>query len=179
MELSLKKLQKNRTEERGDDPFWRIAPFSAVKWLSFSLLLILMFSFFTGKTESRAAFSDVRSAVLGAADLSVMQEADNQMIKRLYGIDPGEFEGVVLYYPLTNMGAEELFLVKMKDISQQEAVAAGISKRLTAQKNSFEGYGVSQTEMLNNSIVDIHGNYALFISAEAPAKVQAAFTQAL
>ena len=80
--------------------------------------------------ESRAAFSDVQEAVISAADLTPMAEGDNQTFKRLYGLSASDYENVLLYYPTTNMGAEELLLIQLKDLSQQQAVKDAIESRL-------------------------------------------------
>lgn len=157
----------------------RLPLLEAGKWLSVVLVVIFIASLLASGTESAAAFSDVESAVTGAAPLTVMQQGDHQMIKRLYGLEPGDYEGITLYYPQTNMGAEELLLVKLKDVSQQETVKAAIDARLAAQKNSFEGYGVSQFEMLEQSVTLVQGNYILLAVAEDTAAVVSAFQGAL
>ena len=143
------------------------------------LILIFLIRQFTGHNSvSSTPFEEMRAVVLDKADLTVMQEAEGSMVKRLYGLDPSEYEGLTLYYPTSNMGAEELLLVKLKDPSQQQAVKEAVEARLNTQKNSFEGYGVDQFEMLEKSIVDIRGNYVLFVVQQDPSVVQAAFDSA-
>ena len=146
-----------------------------VKWL---LIVVLAVFLISGRLSSRISstdFSSMSKAVSEAVDLAPMQLADNQMIKRLYGLDGSLFDGVMLYYPTTNMGAEELLLVKMKDPSQADEVREAMENRLATQKKSFDGYGAAQTAMLEKSIIEVRGNYALFISAEDPARVRQAF----
>ncbi len=146
-----------------------------VKWL---LIVVLAVFLISGRLSSRISSTDFASmskAVSEAVDLTPMQLADNQMLKRLYGLDGSLFDGAMLYYPTTNMGAEELLLVKMKDVSQADEVRAAMEGRLATQKKSFDGYGAAQTAMLEKSIIDVRGNYALFISAEDPARVRQAF----
>ena len=146
-----------------------------VKWL---LIVVLAVFLISGRLSSRISSTDFASmskAVSEAVDLTPMQLADNQMLKRLYGLDGSLFDGVMLYYPTTNMGAEELLLVKMKDTSQADEVRAAMESRLATQKKSFDGYGAAQTAMLEKSIIEVRGNYALFISAEDPARVRQAF----
>ena len=145
------------------------------------MIICLVVVIVSGRLNNRistAGFDTMSQAVTEAADLSKMQEADNQMLKRLYGLDGADFDGILLYYPTSNMGAEELLLVKMKDVSQAEAVQAAIENRLATQKKSFDGYGAEQTAMLEKSIIKVRGNYALFISADDPARVQTAFDAA-
>ena len=156
-----------------DPRFWKI-----IKWAMIICLVVVIVSGRLNNRISAAGFDTMSQAVTEAADLSKMQEADNQMLKRLYGLDGADFDGILLYYPTSNMGAEELLLVKMKDVSQAEAVQAAIENRLATQKKSFDGYGAEQTAMLEKSIIKVRGNYALFISADDPVRVQAAFDAA-
>lgn len=128
---------------------------------------------------SDAKLEDVTAAVTKTLDTKAMQESDSQMIKRLYGLNPADYAGIALYYPATNMDAEELLIVQLKDVSQQETVKAAIQSRLETQKNSFEGYGMEQFALLEKSVVDVEGNYILFVVNEQAAKAQSAFLQAL
>ena len=154
--------------------------YEAVRWLALLgiILLIVLMSLQT-KTSS-APFESVEEAVLSGLDLSQMQQADNQMLKRLYGLQPSEFEDCTLYYPTTNMGAEELLLIKLTDKSQQQSVREAIEKRLETQKNSFDGYGIEQYDLLtNHAVVEVQGNYILFVVSEQAEAVRQAFLNAL
>ena len=93
-----------------------------IKWLCVFFFFSFLYFQLNGEKVCETGFAQMSSAVTASADLTKMQKANNQMIKRLYGIDPTSYSGVLLYYPLTNMGAEELMLVQMKDVSQKETV---------------------------------------------------------
>lgn len=147
----------------------------ALKWLSVVLVVLFLSTMLAKGKESQTEFSVMSEAVTASADLTSMQQADNQMIKRLYGLDPADYDGVLLYYPTTNMGAEELLLVKLKDTAQQETVSAAIEARLRTQKSSFDGYGVEQYAMLEKSVTELQGNYALLIVAADTEPVRQAF----
>ena len=145
------------------------------KWALIVLLAVVLIMQAAGNRSSAAGFEEMAEAVRQSADLSLMTEGDNQMLKRLYGIDGAEYDGTMLYYPSSSMGAEEILLVKMKDPSQKEAVRTAMETRRAAQLSNFDGYGVEQTAMLENSILEVKNNYALFVSAQDPAPVQEAF----
>lgn len=149
------------------------------KWLSLVLVLVFIVSLLVSGKESSAAFVDVETAVTNAATLDNMLPGDHQLIKRLYGLEPGDYEGISLYYPTTNMGAEEILLVKLKTISQQDTVKSAIDARVATQLKSFDGYGIAQCEMLERSVTLIQGNYILLIVAEDTAPVVSAFQGAL
>lgn len=157
----------------------KISLLETIKWLSLILVIIFICSLSFQGSESNTDFSVMSEAVTEQTDVTIMQLSDNQMAKRLYGLDPAEYEGFLLYTPTTNMGAEELLVVKLADVSQQDAVVAAIENRITTQMDSFEGYAQTQYEMLQNAVVEVRGNYILFISAEDTAPVREAFLGAL
>ena len=88
-------------------------------------------------------------------------------------------DGCLLYYPATNMGARELLLVKLSNLSQQTSVSDAIQARRQTQMKSFEGYGVEQYDLLSNSVVEIQGNYILFVVHENAAAAAQVFLKAL
>lgn len=150
------------------------------RWIVAAVALVMLVVMFGGEGISDADPAAVTASVLETVDTSTMLEADNQLIKRLYGLDPADYEAAVLYYPATNMIAQELLIVKLSDASQQEAVRTAIENRLSTQKTTFDGYGVEQYDLLtNSSVIEIRGNWALFVVNEACADALAAFTDAL
>ena len=69
---------------------------------------------------------------------------------------------------------------KLKDTSQQEQVRTAIEKRIQTQKTTFEGYGVEQFELLtNNAVIEVRGNFILFIVNADSAEAQKAFLKAI
>lgn len=152
----------------------------AIRWVAVAAMVVCLLVLFGGDPISSAEFADVSAAVVPEVSTENMTEADNQMVKRLYGLDPADFEGCTLYYPRTNMDAEELLILKLKDVSQREAVESAIEARLQTQKTTFDGYGVGQTELLTNyCVVDVRGNYALFVVSKTCEAAHAAFRDAL
>ncbi len=152
----------------------RIAAFAAVL-----ATVVFLYTQVMQDRVSSANFDDVSRAVLDQLDLDEMQPADAQMIRRLYGFAPSEMDGCTLYYPSTNMGARELLLVKLSDLSQQKAVTAAITARRQTQMNSFEGYGIEQYDLLEHSVLEVQGNYILFVVHEKADAVRQAFLKAL
>ena len=149
------------------------------KWLCLVLAAAFLVAISMGSRSSTADFSTVSQAVTAAADLTDTLEGDSQMIRRLYGLDPGDFDGAMLYYPATNMGSRELLLIKLRDRSQEETVRAAMEKRLTTQQDAFEGYAPEQYAMVKSGVVEIRGGYALLISCGDPEAVRQALLDAL
>ena len=156
------------------------AIYGIVRWLCVAAAVLSLMVMFGGNTMSSADMADVEAAVTAEIDMTNMLSGDNKMIKRFYGLDPAQFESIVLYYPTTNMMAEELLIVKLSDMSQQEQVRSAVEARIATQKTTFEGYGVEQFEMLsNNAVVEVRGNYILFVVNGNSAAAQKAFLGAI
>ena len=154
--------------------------YEALRWIAAAAVMVYLLVLFGGNTVSSAEFTDVCAAVMDMVDTSNMQEAENRMVKRLYGLDPSSFEGCSLYYPTTNMGAEEVLILKLADTSQQEAVADAVQQRLQTQRNTFEGYGAAQFDLLTNHyVLQLQGNFALFAVGEFSDHALSAFRDAL
>lgn len=154
--------------------------YGIARWLCVAIAVISLMVMFGGNTVSNSNMADVEAAVTAEIDMTNMLQGDNKMIKRFYGLDPAQFESIVLYYPTTNMMAEELLIVKLSDMGQQETVRSAVEARIATQKTTFEGYGVEQFEMLsNNAVVEVRGNYILFVVNANSAAAQKAFLDAI
>ena len=156
-----------------------ILPLAILKWLAAAALVVFIFMISDRDTESAADFDTVAGAVSAAAVTDNMQTADNQMIRRLYGVDPSDYDGVFCMYPTTNMGAEEICLIKLASMDQQEAAVAAVTARRDGQRAAFDGYGIEQCAMLDRSVIEVKGNYILFVSAGDTQPVLDAFLGAL
>lgn len=154
--------------------------FGIARWAAALAAVALLIFRFGGDTLSNADPEAVETAVVAQLDMTDMLRADNQMVKRLYGLDPSAYEGCILYYPTTNMMAEELLIVKLADMDQREAVLAAVQQRLDTQKNTFEGYGVEQFALLSSHcVIEARGNFVLFVVSANDAAARKAFLGAL
>ena len=150
-----------------------------VKWAAFAVLIIMLINTKASARPSKTGFDMMKAAVTKDADLDNTKESDMLLLKRFYSLDSSEYDGAVYYSPKTNMGAEELVLIRLKDASQKDQVMEAYNARIRTQLNSFEGYGVDQTELLKNAVCDCAGNYCLLYVGARADKVQSAFRKAL
>ena len=151
-----------------------------IKWIFALLIIVLIVLKFTGNRVSNADFKDVKKAVEKTVkDDDTVLDGDNVMVKRLYGIDPADYDGIMLKYPSTNMNVNEVFLVKLKDVKQQDQILEAVEKRLETQKNNFENYGTNQYWILKKSVTDVQGNYIMFVVNEKTDPIVKAFEKSL
>lgn len=157
----------------------RISFLTPVKVLMVVVLLYFMVYLQTGIKDSQASVEAVAQSVTAAVSMDNMQESSNRMFKKLYGLNAGDYEGVAFYMPLTNMNAEEILIIKLKDQSQAETVTEAVNVRLETQKSSFEGYGIEQFALLEKHILDVRGNFIFYVVHTEAGKAAAAFADAL
>ena len=151
-----------------------------IKWIFALLIIVLIVLKFTGNRVRNADFKDVKKAVEKTVkDDDTVLDGDNVMVKRLYGIDPADYDGIMLKYPSTNMNVNEVFLVKLKDVKQQDQILEAVEKRLETQKNNFENYGTNQYSILKKSVTDVQGNYIMFVVNEKTDPIVKAFEKSL
>lgn len=133
----------------------------------------------TLKGESKVPFGKVAGNVEKAADTTLMRKGNAQTLKKFYGLNAKDYEGVLFYYAKSAMGAEELLVIKLKDTSQTEEAEKAVEKRLETRRKAFEGYGESQTKMIQNAVSMTRGNYIFLAVSSDARKFQKAFTDSL
>ena len=145
------------------------------------VVLLLGFIVFDMRRDpiSNAQIDTVEKTVVSVSDFKDASPSENRMVKRFYGLNPKDYEGAILYAPADNMDAKELFLIKLTDVSQSDAVQDAIEERLDTQKKSFEGYGAEQTKLLNDHVLEVKGNYILYYVGGNTSKVRQAFLDSL
>ncbi|MBU9738449.1 DUF4358 domain-containing protein [Diplocloster agilis] len=128
---------------------------------------------------SAKPIGEVKQNILQAADLSAMQEADARTLKKLYGLDKGSYEEFVLYTSADSMDVKEILLVKTENDSQADAVEQAITKRIEAQKQNFDGYGLEQMKQIGDAETLVKGNYVFFAISPGAETMKKAFLDSL
>lgn len=156
--------------EKWSDQKWRYLRIG----LAFLLVVFILLDLWGGHVKD-ADMDLVIEQVTKAAGMEGSKPAEARMVKRFYGLNPGDYESVVLYAPADNMDARELLIVKLKSSSQREEVEDAIGQRLDVQLKSFDGYGAEQTALLEAHVLRTKGNYVFYIVHERAQEAGAAF----
>ena len=89
------------------------------KVLLVGLLVVLLTTLIHGSTW-HGDFKELRKRVESKLPLSDMQKGDEQLLRRLYGLNAGELKHWILYTAQDNMDVEELLLVEAAEEGQME-----------------------------------------------------------
>lgn len=174
-------------KNNGNSFFYEVA-----RWLAAGVAVFFLLFLFGGGTVSAADPWEVARAVTGALDMDGMLLAENQHIRRFYGLEPSDYDGCILYYPSNSLRSEEILIVRLHSLDQQKQVEEAIARRLDSKKQTFLDYGVESFEngvpgygaqgydlLENHTLVEIKGNFILLVVGEKWEQAQLAFLSAL
>ena len=155
---------------------------SCMIWIKTALIvcivLFVAWMLMSGESESDADVGAVEAAV-ASVGLGRMKKSDDLTVKKVFGINAGDYEGVVYYKGEGIMDVNELLIVKLKSVSQASDVKKAAQNRLDEQIKNFTNYGTDQIDLLNQGVVVSRGNYVFYTVSENSDKLKSAFVGAL
>ena len=142
-------------------------------------LLVVIIVYLTRSSGSRRSAEEVAAQITGLFENERSSLSQERMFKKHYGFNARDYDGVILYSPISNMDAEELLLVKLKSEEQADELVASVEKRLESQMNIYEGYAPPQYELCRNAVIDLQGNFLLYVVHEDADRIDEVYRQAL
>ena len=143
------------------------------------VLVVITVVSLSGASESKKSMSEVAPSVIALFENDRAAESTERYLKKYYGLNGADYESVVLYFPITNMDAEELLLIKLRSTAQAESVRAAMEARQETQVGIYEGYAPEQLALCENGIIDVQGNYIMYVVHANAVQIDAAFRAAL
>ena len=142
-------------------------------------LLALLLTGIVRKNVHEADFNQVAAEVLAELDSEKVQQGDERLLRRLYGLNGDELENWVLCLAVDNMDVEELLLLEVKSGEEADQAYKAAEKRIEIQKKNFEGYGPEQLQLIEKNVLRVEEPYLLFVISEDSEAVKAAFLKSL
>lgn len=167
------------TAHRNRDIQRHIFLYRVIRYGLILFLIVMAIILLTGNRESSASFESVSSKVQASITSDLMQESPVRYLKKNFGLDPADYDGVLIYTPSTNMHANEVLLVKLKSTAQADMVEQAIRERIDSQIHIFEGYAPEETALLQNAVVDVRGNYILYVTDSQADSIDEVFRNSL
>lgn len=128
-----------------------------------------------GKELSAAA---VAERIQRAVNLDEMKQGDRKKLHKLYHIEADEVEDFMLYTAASNVKADELAIIKVKDADQAERVKQNILQRIDAQTVKFKDYRPDEYFLIEKHVLKTKGRFVFFAVSKEAAKMEAAFDSA-
>lgn len=138
--------------------------------------IVLLMIYTSGSTKS---FRKIEKAVEASLDTENLKKMDGQKLKRFYGLNSEDYEGVLFYSSESSVSVEEVLLVKVKSENQADLVKNAVEKRVENRKNDFAGYASKQEKLLNDAVITVRGKFVLLAVSPKAAEYKEVFAKSL
>ena len=152
---------------------------NVVKYAMVGVFIAYIVFLLSREGGNTATIKTIRKNVMAVTTEKGMTKGTTQDLKKYYGLNASDYDGVMLYIPDDVMSVNEILVVKLKDKSQAEQVEEAASKRLDTQKTSFEGYGAEQTKLISSAVLESRGYYVILAVSKDADDIYAAFKNSL
>ncbi|MGN4931471.1 DUF4358 domain-containing protein [Bacillus cereus group sp. MYBK14-1] len=134
-----------------------------------------------GKKDNVNSLSatEIGEKIKHVTNLEKMKEGDSKKLQKLYNINTDEVESFVLYTAPTNIKADEIAVIKVKDVKNVEGIKKKISNRIEKQSKSFKDYLPDEYFLIEKHVLKTKDNYILFAISKDADKVEKTFDKLL
>ncbi|MBC5690204.1 DUF4358 domain-containing protein [Mediterraneibacter sp. NSJ-55] len=150
-----------------------------MKYIVLVIILLYIALLMVYTSGSNRPFAEVAKEVEQALDTANLTKMDGQALKRYYGLNSADYEGVLLYSSESAMSAEEVLVIKVKENDQVQDVSDAIDEYLAEKKNEFEGYVPEEVKLLDDAQRSVRGNYVFLAVAPKAQEYKEAFNKSL
>ncbi|MFD3158107.1 DUF4358 domain-containing protein [Haloimpatiens sp. FM7330] len=127
------------------------------------------------KEVKNPSVGEISKKIGQSVDVSEMRKADSEKLKKLYGINSDELEGFDVYTASTNIKADEIAVMKVKDSNNVDSIKDKISKRVKKQGENFKDYLPNEYYLVEKHVLKNQGNYILFAISKNAQKIEDTF----
>lgn len=139
-----------------------------MRYIVFLMILAFISVLMLFMSGSSRPFEEVEQSVEGALDGSGLTKQDNSRLKRNFGLNAADYEGVLYYSAESNISADEVILIKVSDEKQTAQVVDAINERTDARIEDFESYLPEEAQLLQDARQSVRGDYIFYaVSSKA------------
>ena len=132
------------------------AIFSALLVIAIAVLVIR-------KPVNDVPLEEIGRAFEQRSDFSTMEKFSDMRLRRNLSLDAADLTEYLYYGQSDTMAVQVFFVAKCPGEDSVERTLAAVETYLEREKKAFEGYGISQTALLNDARVIREENYVAFI----------------
>lgn len=157
----------------------KISGITILKYVVAVLIVAYTITLLVVSGGSNKPFEEVSKGVESSVNKEALKKLETQSLKRYYGLNGADYEGVTFYVSTSSMSAEELLLIKAKSEEQVNDIKEAIIDRKETRRQDFDGYAPNEVDLVDASVLQVRGKYVLFVISKDAAKYKKAFTDHL
>ncbi|KPD05545.1 hypothetical protein AM501_25675 [Aneurinibacillus migulanus] len=154
------------------------------KFLAAILVIIVIIGVLAGcsgkgdRAAEELSAIEVWERVQQAMNPDDLKQGDMNKLQKLYHINAAEIEDFILYTASSNVKADELSIIKVKDVNQVENVKGKILQRIKAQMVKFKDYRPDEYFLIQKHVLKTKGPFIIFAVSKEVEKIELAFADA-
>ncbi|MED3481568.1 DUF4358 domain-containing protein [Bacillus toyonensis] len=134
-----------------------------------------------GKKENvnNLSATEIGAKIKQVANLEEMKKGDSKKLQKLYNINTDEIESFVLYTAPTNIKADEIATIKVKDMKNVKNIKEKILSRIEKKSKSFKDYLPDEYFLIEKHVLKTKDNYILLAISKDADKIEKTFDKIL
>lgn len=136
----------------------------------------------SGKPEgvrSEVTVGELAQRLKQVVKLDELKQRDKETLQRLYHLGGDEVEDFVLFTAVSNVKADEVAVIQVKDAAQVERAMQQVSKRIDAQTVKFKDYRPEEYALVQKHVLKREGRFVLFAVSKDADRLEQVFDEAL
>jgi hypothetical protein len=130
------------------------------------------------KTPEHLSATQIGNRIEQAVSLMEMKKGDLNKLQKLYKIDADSIDDFILYTSTSNVKADELAIIKLKDERQAESVKENMEQRIEAQKMKFKDYRPDEYFLVDHHVLKTKGPFVFFAVSKDAESMERTFDEA-
>ncbi|GEC89212.1 DUF4358 domain-containing protein [Brevibacillus brevis] len=130
-------------------------------------------------TSEELSAAEVGEKIQQTVSFQNMKQGDLEKLQKLYQIEAGKVEDFILYTASSNVKAEELAVIKVKDASDTENVIQNIQQRIEAQTIKLKDYRPEEYFLIEKHVLKTKGQFVLFAVSKEVDQIESVFDEAM
>ncbi|AWX56453.1 MULTISPECIES: DUF4358 domain-containing protein [Brevibacillus] len=132
-----------------------------------------------GGTSEELSAAKVGERIQQTVSFQDMKQRDLEKLQKLYQIEAEKVENFILYTASSNVKADELAVIKVKDASDTDNVKEKIQQRIEAQTIKFKDYRPEEYFLIEKHVLKTKGQFVLFAVSKEVDQIESVFDEAL
>lgn len=141
-------------------------------------IILVVLSGCSGKQTNPSA-TEIGEQIGHTTNLEEMKEGDHKKLQKLYHINTDEVESFVLYTAPTNIKADEIAVIKAKDVKNVDNMKEKISNRIEKKSKSFKDYLPEEHFLIEKHVLKTKDSCILLAISKDSEEIEKAFDKAL
>lgn len=122
---------------------------------------------------------EVMNNIKDSVKLDSMKEGNEEKLTDLVGVDASDVEEFAYYMPTTNLQANQVAVIKVKDEEKVDDIKSQIENKINESGEEFKTYLPEEYFLIENKVIESEGKYILVAVSKDSEEIEGAFEDSL